>query len=1102
MATAAQQNAAQSQRNSYPTIGFIIDDISLGYQQTLWQGVVAAAENLQVNLVTFIGGGFQGNEPFAAQENAIYELIAAETVAGLIIASGTLFSDTAEQARQTIQATFPSLPTVSIALGLENIPSLLIDNHSGMYQAVSHLIDDHGYRNIAFIQQYAGNSEAEERYQAYLAALNDHEIEFDPNLVVPPDFDTDPTGAVTTLLTDRQAKVDAIVCVDDTMAIGIMAALPSFDLHVPQDIAVVGFDNIEDGNFSAPPLTTVHQPIHRQGQMAVELLLKQINGIEVEPIVRLATALVTRESCGCLPIQPQTTEGAPPEIRLDVTALAPQKEKLSAMLNEKAEIPTNETWATADLIAAFAAVIKTQDETKFIRSVNRIFTQLQTQTDQLQHWQNMLRFLRQFLLPPDFKELTLSAQIETWLFQSQTLLSDIALRGQKQRQNSTEQFTTNIREWGQALNTAADFPTFYEIMANGLQFLGVPGFGLILQPDNEIAANQYQIPILFTSTGVLTDTLLPKSQIIPDQLLPETQSVSLVIRPIYHQTTSHGYVIFEYSPQISSQYLNLAEYISSSLHGLKLSVTTSAALNRANILNITSRRLRDVTSVAEAVQAAVEGTADGTQADIVVINIIDTATETVELVSMAGPHAPEEFDRASYGELWEGLSGLALRDLEPIFSPKTMIPDPRESPEAQKRREDFGAGSIIIAPLHSQRETFGTMTLIKRLESPDFTNMDLGLATSVANQISAALMNTRLFDEMQASLALNERRSAQLSAAAEVAGAISSILDVDVLLPRVVDVIRDRFNLYYVGLFLVDESQQWADLQAGTGEAGQQMLAQNWKLEVGGGSMIGRCIESGQADVQLEVEQAPIHLRNPHLPDTRSEMALPLTSRGSTFGALTIQSTAAHAFTPEDAASLTTMANQIASAIQNTRLFEQTQTALVELERTQRRYLTQAWSEFTQNQTKTGYQSTDADIIPLGNELLPEVQVAMQEKRSIVLADENGTNTILAVPVLLRDEPIGALGFNLPPDKDSWSPDDIAIAEAVSEQFGLAAETLRLLDTTQRRAARERLVTEITTKIRATTDPQAMLHTAASELREALQAQRAQVVVQSKESNS
>lgn len=175
-------------------------------------------------------------------------------------------------------------------------------------------------------------------------------------------------------------------------------------------------------------------------------------------------------------------------------------------------------------------------------------------------------------------------------------------------------------------------------------------------------------------------------------------------------------------------------------------------------------------------------------------------------------------------------------------------------------------------------------------------------------------------------------RAVQLQIAAEVAQATSSILDPNKLIQQVVELVRERFDLYYAGLFLVDqtgewtgESDRWAVLRAGTGEAGRQMLAGGHKLEVGGESMIGSCIANKQARIALDVGKEAVRFNNPFLPDTRSEMALPLISRDEAIGALTIQSTREAAFTDENIAVLQTMASQVANAITNARLFDDTQ---------------------------------------------------------------------------------------------------------------------------------------------------------------------------------
>jgi GAF domain-containing protein len=191
--------------------------------------------------------------------------------------------------------------------------------------------------------------------------------------------------------------------------------------------------------------------------------------------------------------------------------------------------------------------------------------------------------------------------------------------------------------------------------------------------------------------------------------------------------------------------------------------------------------------------------------------------------------------------------------------------------------------------------------------------------------------------ERERLLAALERRNVQLQTAAEVSRIASSILDVDVLLERSVNLIREYFGFYYVGLFLADWEETSAVLRAATGEAGQAMLARGHRLEMGGQSMIGQCIARKQARIALDVEQEDLRFKNPWLPDTRSEIALPLISRDQVLGALTVQSKIEAAFSEEDVAVLQTMADQLANAIANARQFRMIERARAETEEQARR---------------------------------------------------------------------------------------------------------------------------------------------------------------------
>jgi len=182
-------------------------------------------------------------------------------------------------------------------------------------------------------------------------------------------------------------------------------------------------------------------------------------------------------------------------------------------------------------------------------------------------------------------------------------------------------------------------------------------------------------------------------------------------------------------------------------------------------------------------------------------------------------------------------------------------------------------------------------------------------------------------------MAVLERRSTQLQTAAEVSRSTSTILDTEELMDRTVNLVRERFDFYYVGLFLVDEASKYAVLRAGTGAAGRQMLEAGHKLEVGGDSMIGWCAAHGKARIALDVGQEATRFDNPLLPQTRSEMALPLMLHDQVIGALTVQSVEAAAFSQEDIIVLQAMAEQLAIAIENAGLYERIRQYTVGLER-------------------------------------------------------------------------------------------------------------------------------------------------------------------------
>jgi len=328
-----------------------------------------------------------------------------------------------------------------------------------------------------------------------------------------------------------------------------------------------------------------------------------------------------------------------------------------------------------------------------------------------------------------------------------------------------------------------------------------------------------------------------------------------------------------------------------------------------------------------------------------------------------------------------------------------------------------------------------------------------------------------------------EQRSRYLEAAAEVGRAATSILETDQLMNQVVELIRERFDLYYVGLFLVGPGGAWAELRAGTGEAGRTMLSRSHRIKVGEG-MIGWSVAHAEARIALEAGEDAVRLATAELPETRSEGALPLRSRGQTLGALSVQSASPGAFDPDTIAVLQTMADQVAVALDNARLFVASQEALEAERRAYGELGREAWTRMARARPDWGYRCDQQGVFPSGGDWQPEMAQAAKDGRTTLLDD--GATPAVAIPLRVRAHTVGALNFRKVDKDATWTAEEIALIETLTEQLGLALESARLYQDTQRRAARERLLGEVAARMRETLDVDTVLQTAIREIGDAL----------------
>ncbi|HJW90003.1 MAG TPA: GAF domain-containing protein [Anaerolineales bacterium] len=325
-----------------------------------------------------------------------------------------------------------------------------------------------------------------------------------------------------------------------------------------------------------------------------------------------------------------------------------------------------------------------------------------------------------------------------------------------------------------------------------------------------------------------------------------------------------------------------------------------------------------------------------------------------------------------------------------------------------------------------------------------------------------------------------DRQVVELKAAALVAREAAAIRDVELLLKQGVNLIGEQFRFDHAGIFLLDAAGEFAVLQAANSPGGRRMLGRNHKLAVGRTGIVGWVAGSGEARIVLDVRADSDYYANPDLPETRSELAVPLKVRGRVIGVLDVQSNQAGAFTSEDTEVLQILADQLALAIENARLFEESQNALRALEKVYGQQTRQAWRRLL-NRRSYAYRYNRLGVETVSQAGTP--QDALSGGSSIV------------VPLTLRGQTLGTIWLQREADQQTWTESEHSLLEEAAGQIALALENARLLEATRLHAERERLAAEISASLRASNDAETILQTALGGLQAALQTRQARLVI-------
>lgn len=563
------------------TIGVFASQVGRAWGTHFLAGVSDAARDSNVNLVYFIGGKLSatpGEE--SGTSFGLYDLVKPGQFDGLLFTADVAYGVDEADLRK-FRALHRDTPIVTQSVPLEGGTMFIPNNAEGMSALVRHLIEEHGYKRIAFIRGLKGQIDSEQRFQAYKDELKAHNLRLDDDLVVIGDF-TPESGreAVRILLDERKLRFQAVVAANDRMAFGALEALQQRGIRVPDDVAVTGFDDLREAQSMGVPLTTVRQSYYTAGKHALQALLKRIQGDTFQKQVVTPTQLLVRWSCGCLPENVRQAAVAMRDVARTGKLENKREAAMRALLNsagvteQDPSLPQfretfGRTW-DAFLLALNGRT--TSDE--FLKTVNAMIELMQKQNLPPMVWHNVISMMRRYALGGITSHTTMLAA-ENLFQQARLLTGELSQRWQAYQRLALEQQESilqgfsfsmapamSIDEIGAAISE--HFPQmgikrwyvmFYSDVSSP-QSISSPApesYKLLLQYENSM----FEIPHKQVSIGT--------GQLVPRGKTPEDHRYTAVVMPLTLARNRFGFMWVEMGPDEWEIYVRIRNLVSSAL---------------------------------------------------------------------------------------------------------------------------------------------------------------------------------------------------------------------------------------------------------------------------------------------------------------------------------------------------------------------------------------------------------------------------------------------------------------------------------------------------------------------------------------------------------
>jgi signal transduction histidine kinase/DNA-binding LacI/PurR family transcriptional regulator len=564
------------------TIGVFASQVGRAWGAQFLAGITDAAEEFDVNLVHFIGGTLTPvpGESVSHTSFGLYDLATPGQFDGLLL-TADVANGVSEADLKKFRSVHENVPIVTQSVPLENATMFVPDNTEGMRALVRHLIEEHGYKRIAFIKGIDGQLDAEQRFQAYKDELKAHNLRFDKDMVVDGDF-TPESGrdAISTLLDERKLRFQALVATNDRMAFGALEALQQRGVRVPDDVAVTGFDDLREAQSIGVPLTTVRQSFYTIGRNALQALLKRINGDTVQKQIITPTQVLVRWSCGCLPENVQQAAVAPHDVAKTGKLDNKREAAMRALLNsagiteQDPAIPQYKDTFGRSWDAFLLTLNEQTTSDEFLKTINAMIELLQKQNHAPSVWHSVISMMRRYALS-GITNHAVMLQAENLFQQARLLAGELSQRWQAYQRLALEQQESilqgfsfsmapamSIEEIGKAISEY--FPTmgiarwyvmFYSEVSTP-QSISAPtpdSYKLLFQYENSM----FEIPRKQTSIGT--------GQLVPRGKTPQDHRYTAVVMPLTLARNRFGFMWVEVGPKEWDIYVRIRNLVSSAL---------------------------------------------------------------------------------------------------------------------------------------------------------------------------------------------------------------------------------------------------------------------------------------------------------------------------------------------------------------------------------------------------------------------------------------------------------------------------------------------------------------------------------------------------------